>query len=104
MFAKMFHVKIGLPIHAAFFVIFCLQQKQNNYQIDFSDHSSNDSMSFDWNLSSDEENGFDDWANVNLQASLKTTGLEDNDNANSNNNDGDSDSSSDYENKENNKN
>jgi hypothetical protein len=30
-------------------------------------------MSFDWNLSSDEEDGFDDWANVDLQASLKPT-------------------------------
>jgi hypothetical protein len=30
-------------------------------------------MSFDWNLSSDEENGFDDWANVNLSESLTTT-------------------------------
>jgi hypothetical protein len=28
-------------------------------------------MSFDWNLSSDEEGGFDNWANVDLQASLK---------------------------------
>jgi hypothetical protein len=30
-------------------------------------------MSFDWNLSSDEEDGFDDWANVDLKASLKPT-------------------------------
>ena len=30
-------------------------------------------MSFDWNLSSDEEDGFDNWANVDLQASLKPT-------------------------------
>jgi hypothetical protein len=44
-------------------------------------------MSFDWNLSSDEENGFDDWANVDLHASLKSANKAESDDESSDNGD-----------------